>query len=322
MSPAGACYLHWSSTPGMGGFGTLAMPAGQGATDALVVKFDPQGTPAWIVNEGGPGTDGVFRGALDGTGQLLVTGAYQGQATFGPYAVSSADIGGLLLSLDEATGQVRWVQQLASTAQLFGPSMAGLTVDAAGNSYVAATLVGDGQVDGVSFLSAGGRDGLVLSFTPQGSFRWGQQADGAGDELPGHLALLPGGELLLAGNLHDAGRFGTHAVASNPISAQDPARYLTNAFLAKLGQLPTGTRPAQAAALALYPNPVAHGAAVQLPALPVGTQVSLSDALGRRVWQGAAAPALAVPAALAPGRYLLLALAPDGRQWRSRLVVE
>ena len=274
------------------------------------------------MNEGGPGIDGLNRAALDGTGQLLVTGAFQGRATFGTYPLYSPNGGGLLLSLDEATGRVRWAQQLAATTGLFGPALTGLTVDAAGNSYVAALLDGDGHVDGVSFLSAGGRDGLVLSFTPQGGFRWAQQADGAGDELPGHLALLPNGELLVAGNLHAAGRFGPHAVASNPVSAQDPARYFTNAFVAKLGQLPTGTRPAQAAALAVYPNPVARGEAMQLPALPGGTRVSLSDALGRRVWQGAAASTLPVPAALAPGAYLLLATAPDGRQWRSRLLVE
>lgn len=325
VSPAGACYLNWSSTPGMGGFGALPGPAGRGSSDALVVKFDPQGTPAWLLNEGGPGNDGASRVALDGTGQLLVTGSYQGRAAFGAYSFSSTDRGGLLLALDEATGRINWARELSSTAPLFGPATSGLTVDAAGNSYVAAILIGDALVDGVSFLPGGSswRDGLVLSFTPQGRLRWGQQADGPGDELPGHVALLPNGELLVAGDLNGTGRFGTHSVSSNPTSAQNPVTYLTNAFMAQLGQLPTATRPAQAAAtLHIYPNPVARGAAVQLPPLPTSTQIVVSDALGRRVWQGAAAAQLAVPAALAPGAYVLLATAPGGRQWRSKLVVE
>jgi hypothetical protein len=325
VSPAGACYLTWTSTPGAGGFGALPLPATPGQNDAVVVKFDAQGTPDWVFSEGGAGNDLANRAVLDGTGQLLVTGSYQQTASFGAYTLSSVDRGGLLLALDEATGQVNWAQELSSLATLDGPATSGLTVDAAGNSYVAAILIGDALVDNVSFLPGGTswRDGLVLSFTPQGRLRWGQQADGAGDELPGHLALLPGGELLLAGTLNGTGRFGTHSISSNPLSAQNPVSYLVNPFLARLGQLPTATRPARAAApLSVYPNPVARGAALQLPPLPAGTQLTLSDQLGRRVWQGAAAARLAVPAALAPGAYLVLATAPDGRQWRSRLVVE
>ncbi|MDO7876734.1 hypothetical protein Q5H93_18460 [Hymenobacter sp. ASUV-10] len=320
VSPAGACYLTWTSTPGAGGFGSLPLPATPGENDAVVVKYDAQGTPAWVFSEGGAGNDLANRAVLDGTGQLLVTGSYEGLASFGPATLSSTDRGGLLLALDEATGRVNWARELASTATLYGPATSGLTVDAAGNSYVAAILIGDALVDGVSFLPGGSssRDGLVLSFTPQGRLRWGQQADGPGDELPGHLAWLPNGELLLAGDLNGTGRFGAHTVSSNPTSAQNPVAYLTNPFLARLGQLPTTTRPGQAAApLAVYPNPVARGAALQLPPLPAGTQVVVSDALGRQVWQG---PRLAVPGA--PGVYIVQALAPDGRQWRSRLVVE
>ena len=323
VSPAGASYLTWTSTPGAGGFGPLPLPAAPGDNDAVVVKYDAQGTPAWVFAEGGAGNDLANRAVLDGTGQLLVSGSYQGLASFGAYTLASTDQGGLLLALDEATGRVNWAQELASTAALFGPAISGLAVDAAGNSYVAASLITDAHVDGVSFLNGGSWvDGLVLSFTPQGSLRWGQQADGPGDEIPGHIALLPNGELLLTGNLNGTGRFGAHSISSNPLSAQNPTKYLTNPFVARLGRLPAATRPAQAAALSVYPNPVARGAAVQLPLLPAGTQVVVSDALGRRVWRGTAAAQLTIPMALAPGDYVVLATAPDARQWRSRLVVE
>lgn len=315
VSPAGAAYLLWGSTPGAGDFDNLALPPSQGSNDAVIVKYSPQGTVEWLRAGGGPFADLVQRATLDGSGQLLVTGLFAGTATFGTHTVAAPQSAGLLLALDEATGSVNWVRALL-TSSLNGAAFYAPATDAAGNSYVGGSFDLDAIVETQALSAAGGRDALVASYTPQGALRWVQQSSGTGDELPLYLACTGPDALTVAGALRGQGRFGTGTITSSNATVHE------NAFVARLGLLPSASRAAQAAApLALFPNPAAGAGTVALPPLPAGSRIVLSDNLGRQL--RAASAALALPLnGLAPGLYLVQASAPDGRYWRSRLVVQ
>lgn len=82
-----------------------------------------------------------------------------------------------------------------------------------------------------------------------------------------------------------------------------------------------------AADAALWPNPVAAGQALRVTISGLAEPVAavLHDALGRTVYATTLRPGtdvLPLPAALAPGAYLLAADLPDGRSLRRRVVVE
>ena len=106
----------------------------------------------------------------------------------------------------------------------------------------------------------------------QGAPRWFQQSSGAQEEWASLIALSGSNELSVGGVFTQAGQLGNISFAGG--GANSP-----NAFVARLGALPTATSLARPLALGCYPNPATTQ--MQLPSLPAGTRVQLLDALGR-----------------------------------------
>ncbi len=310
----GNAYLTWTCNADAAGFGSLAMPAGYGDFDLVVVKYDAQGTPQWVRRAGSAGLDAASHTALDASGRLVVPGFVTGASTFGGQALApTGPTAGYVWVLEPTAGATAWVRALNSTE---AAAYRGVAADAAGNIYAVGNLRGRGTLGTKALTSAGGTDGLVVNYAADGTVRWVQQTSGAGDENPLVIALDGTNRLAVAGYLSGAGQFGSVALVG-----QNNA--VGSLFVAHLGPaVVTATRAAQAAApLALYPNPAAGEATVALPALPAGTQLTLTDALGRVDRRRPAGAGLPL-AGLAPGIYVVQAIAPDGQQWASRLVVE
>ena len=250
---------------------------------------------------------------LDASGRLVVPGLTTGPATFGSESLPgpAGTATGYLWVLNPATGSSAWVRGLSG---IVGGAYRGVTADAAGNLYAAGQFSGQGTLGTATLTSAGGLDGLIVSYSATGNVRWSLQTGGTGDETPLYVSLDGTNRLAVAGLLAGNGQFGPAAITSQNASPG-------NLFVAHLGPVATATRAGQPVApLALYPNPAAANETVTLPALPAGTRLTLTDVLGRTTARPAG-PALPL-AGLAAGTYLVQATAPDGQQWTSRLVVK
>ncbi|WP_310396345.1 T9SS type A sorting domain-containing protein [Hymenobacter sp.] len=312
VEPTGTAYLTWTCNPDAGDFGSVPMPTGFGGFDAVVVKYDPQGTPLWIQRAGSAGEDFAGRTTLDASGRVVVPGFVTGTGTFGGQSVpATSTTTGFLWVVEPAAGATAWVRGIGAAQ---GAAFRGATADAAGNIYVAGHYSGQGTVGTTTLTGAGGLDGLVASYSATGALRWTQQTAGTGDEAPFFISLDGTNRLAVGGVVGGAGLFGTQAVASQNASPG-------NFFVAHLGSVLTATKAARAALpLALYPNPAATTEAVVLPVLPAGTQLTITDVLGR-VTRRPATATLAL-ANLASGVYVVAASAPDGQHWTTRLVVK
>jgi hypothetical protein len=314
--PSGNVYFVWTLPPTAGSFGNLTLPAGKGDYDALVVKYDPQGTPLWAQRLGGSNVDVPALAGLDSGGRLVVpgfsvpTGSLANPTTAGATTVSS----GFVSVLEPTAGAVVWSRELQATG---AGGYRGVAADAAGNIYLAGHFAGQGTLPGKTLTATGGIEALVVSYSANGTLRWTQQSAGTGDELATSIGLEAAGTPVVAGIFNGNGLFGSAALTSAATAASTGTP-----FVARLGGTVTATRAAQAAApLALYPNPAAAATAIKLPALPSGTQLTLIDGLGRVARRAAASSSLPL-AGLAPGLYVVQATAPSGEQWASRLAVE
>ncbi|WP_201987310.1 T9SS type A sorting domain-containing protein [Hymenobacter rubidus] len=313
VEPGGNVYLTWTCNANAGGFGALTMPAGYGDLDVVVVKYNTQGTPQWLQRAGSPGLDFAGNTALDANGRLVVPGFVTGAGTFGSQTLAgSAGVpSGYVWTLTPAAGASSWVRGLGGAV---GAAYRGVTADAAGNIYAAGQFSGAGTLGSATLPNAGGLDGLIVSYSAAGNVNWSVKTGGVGDESPLYVSLDGTNRLAVAGILNGAGLFGTTALTGQnaPVG---------NLFVAHLGAIVTATRSAQPVAqLALYPNPASATEAVNLPPLPAGTSLTLTDALGRVVRRPAGLR-LALDG-LAAGVYVVQATAPDGQQWTNRLVVK
>jgi hypothetical protein len=313
--PSGNVYYVWTASPTVGGFGSVAMPAPKGDFDALVVKYNTQGTPQWAQRVGGSGADIATLAALDGSGRLVVpgisapAGALTNPGTVGATTLTT----GFATVLEPTAGTQVWSRDLQATA---AGGYRHATTDAAGNIYLVGHFSGQGTVSGQALTGAGGIDALVVSYTSAGALRWTQKSGGAGDEVPTTVAIDGTGRLAVSGVFNNTGVFGTTTLTSTATAASTGTP-----FVAYMANVVTATRAGQAAPLALYPNPTSTASNVHLPALPAGSQLTIIDGVGRVLRREAAATTLPL-AGLAPGFYVVQAIAPSGEQWASRLTVQ
>ncbi|MBT9392778.1 SBBP repeat-containing protein [Hymenobacter sp. NST-14] len=280
-----------------------------GDTDVAVLRYAPDGTLQWARQFGSPARDEVSQTATDTAGNLYVAGLSFGSVTAGSVTLPNAgSADGLLLKYD-ATGTVEWARPLG------GPGfdkLSGLTLDAAGAPYVTGYFEQRVTMGTQTLTSAGGVDVLVAAYSPQGQFRWVQQAGGPGNDNGYYLGAAANGDLFVTGSFAWAATFGSLALTTTRSS---------ETFVARLGNAMLGTGSARPLALHLAPNP-ARGQ-VHLSGLPTGHPVQILDGLGRLVRTPHLPPdAILSLQDLTPGLYLLRALDAQNQPYAGRLVVE
>ncbi|MBI2906178.1 MAG: SBBP repeat-containing protein [Chloroflexi bacterium] len=160
-------------------------------SDYATIKYDPSGVQLWVARYNGPGDSGDLAQALavDGQGNVYVTGQSDGAGTGSDYATIKYD----------ANGNQLWV------ARYNGPGNGddigtGLAVDGQGNVYVTGN-----SVDGYSGYS----DYATIKYDPNGNQLWVARYNGPGngDDLVEHqhLAVDALGNVYVTGTSDGAG---------------------------------------------------------------------------------------------------------------------
>lgn len=314
VSAGGDCYLTGATALDTAPFAGLPLPAKGGFCDVLLLKYNTQGAPQWLQRypAGAAEELGIAHGAvLDGLGRLVVPLEYKGRLNLGSQTLDAGNAvrNGALATFDAATGNLVWVASMQSPAYSFGYAVA---ADAANNLYFLGEFSYSTIIGGQTLTTPLGRAGVVACFSPQGTMRWVKQV---ADAEP-YLVAIGGGQLSVAGTYQGAPAFDNLVLPQYNYTLTQS----NGLFVAQFGTLALAERSGQSAQpLALFPNPTRSS--VTLPALPPGTQVYLTDALGRTVLRPSSLPVVNV-GSLAPGLYQVQAVAPNGQHWHSPLAVE
>jgi hypothetical protein len=197
-----------------------------GGYDGFVVKYRADGQFIWGISLGGQYDDDAPALALDGNGDLYVTGDINNVANYsvsggmvspvhiGAVALPNAltaYYGGLFVAkLNAGNGGVQWVKELDSNG--LGASGDGIAADSAGNAYIAGNFFGTVDFDPSPNVHTQtdptnlGSSGFVLKLDPLGQFVWVNQVTDPFGAGPGCFAMDPAD-----GTLYAAGNFETHA---------------------------------------------------------------------------------------------------------------
>ncbi len=316
---------------GTASFATAPTPTlltSAGLEDVFVAKFaGSTGAAAWAVQAGGTGDDYGSGIAVDAVGNALVTGYFNGTASFAttPTAtplVSAGSYDVFVAKFAGSTGAAAWAVRAGGSGYDSGN---GVAVDAAGNALVTGGFTGTASFATAPtvtpLVSAGYDDVFVAKFAGgTGAAAWAVRAGGSYFDYGRGVAVDAAGNALVTGSFYGTASFGSQTLNGN-------ARTGFVATLNGAGTL-AATAPLPAAHAALYPNP-AHGSfTLALPPLASATATAtLLNALGQAVSTRTLALSTAgttVPyptAGLAPGLYTLRVQA-GGAATALRLVVE
>lgn len=168
-----------------------------GGSDAYAVKLDPSGGHLWSKRYGDGANQAMSGVAIDGNGNVLLTGGFEGSINFGGGALNSQSGYDLFVAKLDPSGNTTFAKRYGA---------AGVTIE----SYsVAAGPLGEvvfagpvtGNIDfGGGVLSAGGNaDAFIVRLDSSGNHLWSKRHGAALNQYPRHVAVHSSGDVFVAG---------------------------------------------------------------------------------------------------------------------------
>ncbi len=213
-------------------FGTTTLTnANAGEYDLFVAKLTPTGAWQWATGAGGSGWDSGSGVAVDGSGNVVVTGYFDSPTiTFGVTTLTNAGSFDLFVAKLTPTGAWQWATSAGGSRTDWST---GVAVDGSGSVVVTGFFFSSTITFGATTLtnaSAGYSDLFVAKLTPTGTWQWATGAGGIYDDFSYGVAVDGSGSVVVTGPFYSSTlSFGATTLANAGFS---------NLFVAKL--TPTG----------------------------------------------------------------------------------
>jgi hypothetical protein len=209
-------------------FGGTVLTSSASSNDVFVAKYAPNCSPLLWVKSFGSSTDDVGYGlAVDGYGDVIVTGYFSGSANFGGGAVLSngpyADI--FVAKYSGSNGAYQWAHTLYGPSIDIGRSAA---VDRDGNVVVSGSFqstVSDGATFQPMMTSAGSVDFFILKYSSAGTYLWSRAFGGSGDDVAYGVDVDYGGNIAVVGSFQMTMALGGNSLTSAGLSDTFVAKF-------------------------------------------------------------------------------------------------
>jgi hypothetical protein len=206
--------------------------------NAFVLKLTSSGNFKWVAPFNHQGQSSSYAGSLtmDGSGNVIVAGSFNGTVDFNPSSRTSyltTNRGGFVTKLNGNGGLV-WAKALQGGYV----NVKGLATDSAGNIYATGNFSGPTDFDpgsGVANRESNGQEDIfVLKLSSSGTLQWVETFGGTGTDIGFGIAVDPVGTIHFAGEFRDSVDFDPDPVDTYLLT--NPGEY-RNIFFAKLGQV-------------------------------------------------------------------------------------
>lgn len=198
--------------------------------DLFLAKYDTNGTFLWVQQfPGRPSTSrAVTAAAVDGTGNIYITGNFAQGATFGAFSLSGNVNGSLFLAKFDSNGTCLWARAASGS---LGTYAQGLATDPAGNPILTGHFQGSGSFGTNNLSSAGSWDIFLMKYNPTGDVLWVRQAGGADDDYGYGVAVDSGSNIFSVGMFRNTASFGSTNLTSVGYHDGFITRYSTDGLM-------------------------------------------------------------------------------------------
>jgi hypothetical protein len=193
----------FSNTVDFGGGGGGLVSAG--STDIFIAKYNSAGVHQWSKRIGGTLADVALGLALDGSGNPVITGYYNGSVDFGAGLFPSAGGRDIFLAKYVGTGTYQWAVHFGGSLPDEGR---GVVVDPMGNVYYTGIFGMNISMGGGTLMSAGAADIFLAKFNTAGTFQWSQRFGSTNADEGDAIALDASGNVIITGMFIGTVNFG------------------------------------------------------------------------------------------------------------------
>jgi len=152
--------------------GTSSGVTSYGGEDMFLVKYSSAGVYQWVVKAGSTSSDYGRSIAISSTGDIYITGIFNGTATFGSYNVTSNGGSDIFLAKYNTSGVCQWVRSVGGTGYDYGNKVA---VAPDGSVYVTGYFQNTADFGPYVLISAGNSDMFLAKYNSSGTCQWVQQ---------------------------------------------------------------------------------------------------------------------------------------------------
>jgi len=201
---------QFQGTVDFGGGGLISA----GGADIFVAKYSSSGAHLWSKRFGGTGNEAGNGIAVEGNGDMAVTGSfgnYGSAVDFGGGPLTSAGGPDIFVAKFSASGVHTWSRALGGTGQDTGLSVG---VDGGGNVVVTGYFQGTVNFGGGSLSSAGATDIFLMKYSAAGAHVWSKRFGGASDDRGTGVAVSGTGDVVVTGYFNATADFGGGAQVS------------------------------------------------------------------------------------------------------------
>jgi hypothetical protein len=168
--------------------------ASAGSNDVFVAKFTAEGKHLWSNRYGNANDQQGLAVAVDGDGNLIVTGKFDGSIDLGGETLASAGSKDVFLAKLNKDGGHIWSKAFGDGVEQVGKAVA---VDAQGNIAICGSFQGSMSFGGGNLTSGGSYDVFLAAFDPSGTRRWdkrfgdtnAQECDAVGMDVDGNVVI-------------------------------------------------------------------------------------------------------------------------------------
>lgn len=188
-----------------------------GDNDVYLAKYDSSGNPIWGVSGGGSGADKSTGVDVDGSGNIYISGRFDGaSATFGLQVLNNTSPGtdDLLVVKYDPAGNMIWAKNIGGTNHEQSHDIA---ADIFGNVYVTGWFFSTSIVFGSTTLNNNGFiDFYILKMDTAGNPIWAKSAGGSMEDEGFGITTDSLGDVYVTGNFHSSTiTFDTITLTSN-----------------------------------------------------------------------------------------------------------